>query len=182
MSPPRPHLQQRLAQSLDDECTPPTLVSHLALPGSFRRGGKLGVQGGKGWCDSAGSKTYRESHCRGRGGSGCCFQHRCWARGPAPHSAGCGSGLHPRCMHSTRTTATSLLWVVGWGEVNHLGPPSGDGQVPRGSPAFARCPHTWAGLCGTQCLLRVQPETDVLTWGRCGAGAGTGALIVATTA
>ena len=41
---------------------------------------------------------------------------------------------------------------------------------------------TWAGLCGTQRLLRVQPETDVLARGGGGAGAGTGALIVAATA
>lgn len=41
---------------------------------------------------------------------------------------------------------------------------------------------TWAGLRGTQRLLRVQPETNVLAGGRRGAGAGTGTLVVAATA
>lgn len=99
---------------------PVTLVFHPAPPRiqTSEEEGSWGLSGKKGWCEGGGLRTYRESHCRGRGGSGCCFQHRCWALGPAPHSAGCGSGLHLQCMHSTQTTATSLLWVVGWDEVN----------------------------------------------------------------
>lgn len=49
------------------------------------------------------------------------------------------------------------------------------------TPLRPRRPAFWAGLRGTQCLLCVQPQTDVLAWGGRGAGARTGALIMATT-
>lgn len=103
----------------DPVCAPPSLVFH-ARPTKILPKGK---EAGKGWCECAGLRTYQESRCRGRGGSGCCFQHRCWALGPALHSAGCGFGLRPQCMRSTQTMVTSLLWVVGWDEVNRPGNP-----------------------------------------------------------
>lgn len=138
--------------------------------------GNVGVKG-------AGWKTYQESRCKGRGGSGCCCPHRCWAPGPGPHSADCGLGLHPQCTRSTGTTVTSLLWVVGWEEVNCLSTLwwglEGSLVLPNPGPGVF---STWAGLRGTQCLLRVQPQADVLAWGGRGARAGPGALIVATTA
>lgn len=161
---------------------PPPDVSSCTLPPEyFRKKRRLGAQGGKGWCEGTGSRTYRESHCRGRGGSGCRSQHKCWALGRAPHSAGCGFGLRPRHMNSTQTTATSLLWVVGWDELTALGAPSWGRWAPWCSQPLLDALSTWAGLCGTQCLLRVQPKTDILAWGGCGAGTGPCALVVAAT-
>lgn len=121
---------------------PPTSVFHPVPPAphqdtSFRRRRKLGVQAGKGCCAGAGRGTYRESRCRGRGGSGCCFQHRRWALGGAPHSAGFGSGLRRQCTYSTQTRATSLLGIVGRMRLTAQGPPGGDQRAPWRFPALA---------------------------------------------
>jgi hypothetical protein len=72
------------------------------------------------WWDSSSNRTYQESHCRGRAGSGCCCQHRHLVLGEAPHSSGSGSGPHPQCRHPTQTTVTSLLRIIGRDEVDCL--------------------------------------------------------------
>lgn len=129
------------------------------------------------WWKSTSQRTYQESHCRDRAGSGCCCQDRHPALGQAPHSSGSCSGPHPPCRHPTQTTVTSLLWIVGGDEVEGLrislsrglaapkhSPPPVRGTQYLGRPAWhtapppcaarGRRPHpgTVRGWCRSGCV------------------------------
>jgi hypothetical protein len=105
-------------------------LPNLKLPEREDEGKGTVASGGEKWLVRGGSRrTYQESRCRGRAGSGYCCQHRHPALEQAPHSAGSGSGLHPQCRHPTQTMVTNLLWVVSWDGVKCLRTPSGDQRL-----------------------------------------------------